>query len=57
MNEALLELYRHKRWATLRLVEACQSLSDEELNLTTPGTYGTMRDGPPGASIRRAGRT
>jgi uncharacterized damage-inducible protein DinB len=44
MTEALLELYRHKNWATVRLVEACQSLSDEELNRTTPGTYGTIRD-------------
>jgi uncharacterized damage-inducible protein DinB len=44
INEALLELYRHKSWATLRLVEGCQSLSDEQLDLTTPGTYGTIRE-------------
>jgi uncharacterized damage-inducible protein DinB len=43
MNETLLELYRHKTWATLRLIEACQSLGDESLDMTTPGTYGTIR--------------
>ena len=29
MNEALLELYRHSTWATLRLIEYCQGLADE----------------------------
>lgn len=44
MNEVLLELYRHKTWATLRLIEHCQSLADEHLDATIPGTYGTIRD-------------
>lgn len=44
MNEALLELYRHKTWATLRLIEHCQGLGDEHLDATIPGTYGTIRD-------------
>src|SRR5207249_848941 len=44
MNGALLELYRHKTWATLRLIEHCQSLDDETLDATIPGTYGTIRD-------------
>lgn len=42
MNGALLELYRHKTWATLRLIEHCQSLDDEHLDATIPGTYGTV---------------
>ncbi len=44
MNEVLLELYRHKTWATLRLIEHCQSLDDEHLDATIPGTFGTIRD-------------
>jgi uncharacterized damage-inducible protein DinB len=44
MNSGLLELYRHKTWATLRLIEHCQGLEDEHLDATTPGTYGTIRN-------------
>jgi hypothetical protein len=44
MNEALVELFRHKTWATLLLIEACQGLDEEMLDATTPGTYGTIRD-------------
>jgi uncharacterized damage-inducible protein DinB len=44
MNGALLELYRHKTWATLRLIEYCQGLDDEHLDATIPGTYGTIRE-------------
>ena len=44
MNGTLLELFRHKTWATLRLIEHCQGLKDEHLDATIPGTYGTIRD-------------
>jgi uncharacterized damage-inducible protein DinB len=44
MNEALLELYRHKTWATLRLIEHCRGLADEHLDATIPGTFGTIRE-------------
>jgi uncharacterized damage-inducible protein DinB len=44
MNETLLQLYRHKTWATLRLIEYCQGLGDEHLDATIPGTYGTIRN-------------
>jgi uncharacterized damage-inducible protein DinB len=44
MNEALVELFRHKTWATLLLIEACQGLDEDVLDATTPGTYGTIRD-------------
>lgn len=40
----LLEIFRYKTWATLRLIEHCQGLSDEHLDATTPGTYGTIRE-------------
>jgi uncharacterized damage-inducible protein DinB len=44
LNGALLQLYRHKTWATLRLIEFCQGLADEHLDATMPGTYGTIRN-------------
>jgi uncharacterized damage-inducible protein DinB len=44
MNGTLLELFRHKTWATLRLIEHCQGIGDEHLDATIPGTYGTIRN-------------
>jgi len=44
MSEALLTLYRHKTWATLRLIEYCRGLDAEHLDATIPGTYGTIRE-------------
>jgi hypothetical protein len=44
MSGALLELYRHKTWATLRLIEHCQGLADEHLDATIAGTFGTIRE-------------
>jgi uncharacterized damage-inducible protein DinB len=44
MNEALVVLFRHKTWATLLLIQACQALDQEMLEATTPGTYGTIQD-------------
>jgi len=40
----LLELFRHKTWATLRPIEYCQRLADEHLDATIPGTFGTIRE-------------
>ena len=31
MTGTLVELFRHKAWATLRLIEYCQVLADEHL--------------------------
>ena len=44
MSEALVELFGHKTWATLALIEFCQGIGDEVLDATTPGTYGSIRD-------------
>ena len=41
---AMLVLFRHKTWATLRMIEYCQGLEDEHLDATIPGTYGTIRE-------------
>jgi uncharacterized damage-inducible protein DinB len=43
VNRALLTLYRHKTWATVRLIEHCAGLAEEDLDATMPGTYGTIR--------------
>ena len=34
---------RHGIWANERLLERCRALTDEQLDLTVPGTYGTIR--------------
>jgi uncharacterized damage-inducible protein DinB len=40
----LVEMFRYKTWATLRLIEYCQGLADQDLDATIPGTYGTIRE-------------
>lgn len=40
----LVEIFKHHRWANERLVEACASLGSDELDQTSPGTYGSIRD-------------
>jgi uncharacterized damage-inducible protein DinB len=42
MDNALLDLLRHKNWATLKLIEFCQQLGQDDLEATIPGTYGTL---------------
>ena len=39
----MLRQLRHYVWATEQLLERCRTLSDEQLALTVPGTYGTIR--------------
>jgi len=38
----LADAFAHHVWATLRLVDACLPLSPEQLDATTPGTYGSI---------------
>ena len=40
---AMLRQLRHDVWATEKLVAACRSLTSGQLELTVPGTYGTIR--------------
>jgi uncharacterized damage-inducible protein DinB len=43
VDESLLvEAFRYNRWANLHLLDVCGKLSSEQLQLTTPGTYGTV---------------
>jgi hypothetical protein len=37
-----IEAFRYHRWANLHLLDVCAELSPEQLDLTAPGTYGTI---------------
>lgn len=43
MTSVLLELVRHKTWATRKLIALCKSVDPALIDATTPGTYGTIR--------------
>ena len=43
MTSVLLELVRHKTWATRKLIDLCESLDPALVDATSPGTYGTIR--------------
>jgi uncharacterized damage-inducible protein DinB len=42
LDELLIEAFRYNKWANLHLVDVCAKLSDDQLQLTAPGTYGTI---------------
>jgi len=43
MSGSLLEdAFAHHAWATLRLIDACLGLSQEQLETAVPGTYGSI---------------
>jgi uncharacterized damage-inducible protein DinB len=44
VESSIVEMFRHNRWANLRLLDACLNLSDEQLAASVPGTYGSLRD-------------
>jgi uncharacterized damage-inducible protein DinB len=37
-----VEIFRYHKWANLELLASCEALTDEQLQLTAPGTYGTV---------------
>lgn len=39
----LADAFGHHVWATLRLLDTCASLSDEQLDREEPGTFGSIR--------------
>ena len=41
---SLADAFDHHVWATLRIIDACQELSDEQLATNVPGTYGSILD-------------
>ena len=44
MSESLVEMFRHNAWANQRLFEACEGLSDAQLDATVVGTFGSIRN-------------
>jgi uncharacterized damage-inducible protein DinB len=44
MGPILIEAFRYNRWANLHLLDVCAGFSEDQLQLTAPGTYGTIAD-------------
>lgn len=44
IGSLLRDAFSHHTWATLRILDACRALSDEQLAATVPGTYGSILD-------------
>jgi uncharacterized damage-inducible protein DinB len=42
MSTILVELFKHNAWANARLLDVCAGLSDEQLEATVLGTYGSV---------------
>src|SRR4051794_2363101 len=40
----LADAFDHHVWATLKVIDACLALTDEQLATTVPGTYGSILD-------------
>ena len=43
MSSHLVEIFRHNRWANLRIVDWCAGLDDRMLGSSAPGTFGDAR--------------
>ncbi len=44
MTTGLPDFFRYNLWANLRLLDACTHLSDAQLDATTEGTFGSVRE-------------
>jgi uncharacterized damage-inducible protein DinB len=42
--DALTTIFSHHLWANLLLLDRCSKLTDEQLDTSVPGTYGTIRE-------------
>src|SRR5437764_10012567 len=42
MESLWIETFRYHQWANAHLADQCSKLTDEQLQLTAPGTYGTV---------------
>ncbi len=42
-TSVLKTLFDHHQWANLKLIEACESLTEAQLDATAPGGYGAVR--------------
>jgi uncharacterized damage-inducible protein DinB len=43
-TDTLTTLFRHNRWANVRILERCAGLTDEQLDATIVGAFGSIRD-------------
>lgn len=43
-NSVLKGLFQHNTWANLKLLDFCEGLSDEQLDRSAIGVYGSIRD-------------
>ena len=43
-ENTLTTLFSHNLWANLRLLESCSGLTEEQMDATILGTYGSIRD-------------
>ena len=44
MSGLIADLYRQNEWANIVLLDACRGLSEEQLDTTVQGTYGSIRE-------------
>lgn len=44
VRSVLADAFGHHVWATLRVIDACTELSEDQLATTVPGTYGSILD-------------
>ena len=44
MTTGLSDFFKYNLWANLRLLEACSHLSDAQLDATTQGVFGSVRE-------------
>lgn len=44
MSTELVEIFKHNLWANLQLIDACEKLTDEQLDTKVNGTYGAIRE-------------
>lgn len=44
MTTGLPDFFHYNLWANLRLLDACEALSDEQLDATMIGTFGSVRE-------------
>jgi uncharacterized damage-inducible protein DinB len=44
MPDLISDFIRQNEWANLRLIEVCRQLTDDQLDATSEGTFGSIRD-------------
>jgi uncharacterized damage-inducible protein DinB len=44
MSDLIADFYRQNEWANTAMIDVCRGLTDEQLDATVPGTYGSIRD-------------